>query len=142
MTGKKTTSNDSGLGKWILVGIAVLFVGSIIWSFIAETLMPLLAAGDSGAVGRNLLGFPIILLGTAIFVYGGFVFVRDTFSAMQDPEMTRNVSQIRTGDTSAEELRKARRQNLSMLLRSWKDGSLRMALGFALIALGGWLINL
>lgn len=142
MSGKKTTSNDSGLGKWILAGIAVLFVGSIIWSFIAETLMPLLAAGDAGAVGRNLVGFPIILLGTAIFVYGGYVFVRDTFRAMQEPEMTTNVAQIRTGEASPERLRKARRQNLAMLLRSWKDGSLRMALGFALIAVGGWLINL
>ena len=142
MSGKKTTSNDSGLGKWILIGIAVLFVGSIIWSFIAETLVPLLAAGDAGAVGRNLVGFPIILLGTAIFVYGGYVFVRDTFSAMQDSEMTANAAQIRMGQASPDELRQGRRQNLARLLRSWKDGSLRMALGFALIAAGGWLINL
>lgn len=142
MSGKKTTSKDSGLGKWVLIGIGALFVGSIIWSFIAETLMPLLAAGDSGAVLRSIVGFPIILAGTAFIVYGGYIFVRDTFSAMRDPEMVSNVAQIRERTAPAQNVRAARWQNFWMLVRSWKAGTWRMLLGFGLIAVGGWLINL
>lgn len=133
---------DSPLGKWILIALAVLFVGSIIWSFLSETLMPLLAAGDTGAVARNLAGFPIILAGTAIFAYGGFVFVRDTFSVMQSPQMVENVANIRDDETPQDARRRAQRASLRALVGAWKDGALRMALGFGLIAIGGWLINL
>lgn len=142
MSRKKKNSNNFDPWKVLLIALAVLFVGSIIYSFITETLMPLVDAGDPGAVGRNLVGFPIILLGTAIFVYGGFIFVRDTFGAMGQPEMKANVAEIRAGEGSRQEIRSSRWQNFLMLLRAWKDGALRMALGFGLIAVGGWLINL
>ena len=124
-----------------MIALAVIFVGSIVWSFLYETLMPLLAAGDTGAAVRNLLGFPIILAGTAIFAYGGYVFVRDTFRAMHDPQMNEKLGQIRDDDAPRDAVNTARRQNLSLLLRSWKAGSLLLALGFGLIAVGGWLIN-
>lgn len=140
MSGKQ--GQNAAWGKWLLIALVVLFVGSIVWSFVYETLLPLLQAGDTGAAARNLLGFPIILIGTAIFAYGGFLFVRDTFGAMQDPQLHDNVSTIRADESPAESQKRARRANLRFLLGSWKAGTLRMALGFALIALGGWLINL
>jgi hypothetical protein len=142
MSGAKGDKSGPDWVKWIVIVLAVLFVGSVLWSFIAETLLPYLAEGNSGAVLRNLVGFPIILLGTAIFVYGGYIFVRDTFGAMQSPQLRANVVQIREGGTSRDAISRARRENFWMLLRSWKAGTLRMVLGFALIALGGWLINL
>lgn len=140
MRGKQ--GQNASWGKWLLIALVVLFVGSIVWSFIYETLLPLLEAGDTGAAGRNLLGFPIILVGAAIFAYGGFVFVRDTYGAMQNPQMRENVGLIGDHESPAEAQKRARRANLRLLLGSWKSGSLRMALGFGLIALGGWLINL
>lgn len=138
------SKSDGGFspGKWLAIGLLILFVGSIIWSFIYETLVPLLSQGDSGAVARNLIGFPIILGGTALFAYGGFVFVRDTFGAMADPDLRQNVVEIKDKSSNPDAVKQARRQNLRMLLAAWKAGALRMALGFALIALGGFLINL
>ena len=138
---KKQKDGKLNWGKIVVIGVGLLFVGSIIWSFITETLMPLMAAGDAGAVGRNLVGFPIILLGTGFIVYGGFVFVRDTFSAMADPHVQARVEQIRQEAPSPDQIRRARWQNFLFLVRAWKDGLLLMLLGFALIAVGGWLIN-
>ncbi|MFW6098092.1 MAG: hypothetical protein ACOC9Z_08440 [Chloroflexota bacterium] len=142
MTQKPKSNGSSTLLKWLAIGLLILFVGSIIWSFVYETLMPLLSQGDSGAVVRNLIGFPIILGGTALFAYGGFVFVRDTFAAMANPQLRENVVDIKDKSTNRDTVKQARRQNLRMLLSSWKPGALRMALGFGLIAIGGWLINL
>ena len=142
MARKQKSSGNRGLGKWLWIGLAVLFVGSIVWSFVYETLMPILAQGDTGAAVRNLVGFPIILAGTALFAYGGLVFVRDTFSAMQDPQMAANLAHIKDDEAPGEVVRRARWKNTRLLFSSWKDGTLRMALGFGLIAIGGWLINL
>ncbi len=142
MAQKLKSDGSSTLVKWLAIGLLILFVGSIIWSFIYETLIPLLSQGDTGAVVRNLIGFPIILGGTALFAYGGFVFVRDTFAAMANPQLRENTVEIKDKSTGPDTVKQARRQNLRMLLSAWKAGALRMALGFGLIAIGGWLINL
>lgn len=142
MTQKQRSSGRTNYGKWLLIALLIIFVGSIIWSFIYETLMPLMAQGDPGAVVRNLIGFPIILAGTALFAYGGFVFVRDTFSAMANPQLRQNVEQINDKSAAPDAVKQARWQNFRYLVASWKAGALRMALGFGLIAIGGWLINL
>jgi len=122
MSRKQQSNRSTGIGKWVFIGLAVLFVVSIIWSFIYETLMPLLTAGDVGAAGRNLVGFPIILAGTALFAYGGFVFVRDTFGAMQHPQMQENLAQINEKNGPSDLVKRARRANMRLLLGSWKDG--------------------
>lgn len=128
---------------WKYVGIALLiaFVGSILWSMWVDTLRPLIQAGDPLAVLYNLIGLPLILIGTGIFVYGGYVFVRDTFSSYQDQSLLQNAAVIRA-KPSRQAVRAARWQTLRHFWRTWKPGLARLALGFILIALGGFLINL
>lgn len=128
-------------GKWILIGIGVLFIGSILWSMWFETLLPLIRSGDTAAVVNNVLGLPIILLATAVIVYGGFLVVRATLTTMGDAQLVQNIAIIRAREDKTA-VRRAQRQNMMALFRAWRHGSALMLLGFGLMALGGWLINL
>jgi hypothetical protein len=135
---KRKKSAESSIGKYVLWAVAAVFVGSILWSMWAETLLPLVRAGNTRAVWLHVVGLPLILLGTAVFVYGGYVFVRDTFDALGDETLQKNVQAIRakqaTGATCW--------QNAMILFRAWVPGLRWLGLGFLLIAAGGFLINL
>jgi hypothetical protein len=137
MTKRKKTA-ESPIGKYILWAAAAVFVGSILWSMWAETLLPLIRAGDMRAVWLHLIGMPIILLGTAVFVYGGAIFVRDTFSAFNNETLQENYLAIQTKQATWQ----IRWQNAKILFRSWVPGLRWLGLGFLLIAVGGYLINL
>lgn len=124
--------------KYGLLLVGVLFVGSILWSMWAETVRPLLIAGDTRGVVLHLVGLPLILAGTAVIVYGGIVFVRATFAAFGNETLQQNARAIRAKQASAA----MRWQNAKILFRAWRPGTLWLLLGFALIAAGGFLINL
>jgi hypothetical protein len=127
--------------RWIGWLILVGFITSILWSMWADTLKPLIQTGDIRALLFNILGLPIILLGTGIFVYGGLLFLRRTFTVMDAPESVENITLIQSGESTPEELRRARMENLKALWNAWKPPLFWLAIGFALIALGGFLIN-
>ena len=128
---------------WKVLGILALaaFVGSILWSMWVDTLQPLVREGDSQAVAFHLVGLPLILVGVGIFVYGGFVFVRDTVGSFGNEKLLQNVAVIRT-KPSRKEVTAAQWQNVRFLWQAWKPGLAWLALGFLLIAAGGFLINL
>jgi hypothetical protein len=128
---------------WKLIGIAalVVFVGSVLWSMWVETLWPLIVVGNWRAVVLHLIGLPLILIGVSIFVYGGYLFVRDTYSSYGDEGLLQSMTVIRS-KSSREEVSAARRQTLRIFWRAWKLGLAWLALGFLCIALGGFLINL
>lgn len=111
-------------GLIVLIG---LFVMSILGSIVFETLLPLYRAGDLRRLALNLLGIPIVLAGTGVFVVGGVVFVRDTF---------------RVWATLPPAGPQTRGSNAVALLRAWRSGTLILLGGFALIAVGGFIINL
>ncbi len=135
---KRKKSAESPIGKYILWTAAAVFVGSILWSMWAETLLPLIRAGDTRAVWLHVVGLPLILLGTAVFVYGGIVFVRDTLGAFGSDVLQANVQAIRAKQASGA----MRWQNAKILFRAWGPGLRWLGLGFLLIAAGGFLINL
>jgi hypothetical protein len=140
MTRKKTSASDKFFrifGWLILIG----FVASILWSMWVDTLQPLIRTGDTRALILNMIGLPVILLGAGIFVYGGLLFVRRTFNALGATQTAENMALMRGGKLPPGELRQARMQNLKALWDAWKHPLLWLASGFALIALGGFLIN-
>ncbi len=104
----------------------------------AETLLPLLRAGDARSVWLHVVGLPLILAGTAVIVYGGYVFVRDTFRAFGDETLQKNVQAIHAKQADGQ----MRWQNAKILFRAWLPGLRWLGLGFLLIAAGGFLINL
>jgi hypothetical protein len=125
---------------WTIIGIGavVLFVGSIFWSIWFDTLLPLIRAGDTPELIANLVGIPIILAGTVLFCYGGFVFVRDTFAIWSGfaamPE-----ADVRA--LKALPIAEQRRRYRALLWKAWQRPLLWMAIGFGLIAVGGFVIN-
>lgn len=138
---KKQPSTSDKVFRWIVWLLVIGFVASILWSMWVDTLQPLVQAGDARALLFNLIGLPAILLGTGLIVYGGFLFVRSTFTAMSAPETVENIARIRAGDSVPEDLRRARFENMKALWNAWKRPVFWFVLGFALIALGGFLIN-
>ena len=136
---------NSNSDKWrylVLGGLGLLFVGSIIWSIVFETLLPLWREGDRVGLTNNLIGIPIILAGTAVIVYGGFRFLRDMFAVSQNERLQANAAllQDKTADPAA--VHQARWENFKLLLLAWQAGFLWIIGGFLLIAVGGFLINL
>ena len=134
---KRNKSANSPAGKYILWGLAAVFVGSILWSMWVETLLPLIRAGDTRAVWLHVVGLPLILLGTAVIVYGGFIFIRDTLRAYGHETVQENLAAVRANQATLA----MRWQNLKILFRAWVPGLRWLGLGFLLIAAGGFLIN-
>ena len=113
-------------GKIILTGVAVLFLGSIGWSIVVETLLPLARSGDWRALVFNLIGIPLILLATAMIVYGSLLVVRHMFMFMGDAQTQADIARLRT----REDAQGARRRNLRRWFRALGPGLIWMALGF------------
>ncbi|MDK1081232.1 MAG: hypothetical protein QGD88_07100 [Anaerolineae bacterium] len=124
---------------WITFG--VLFIGSIIWSIIFETIMPLIRANAIDELILNIVGIPVILAGTIIFIRGGWIFFRDVYSLMGTEEIQVNIDIIRA-KSDPQTIKQARRKNIILLWQSWKPGLKQLAWGFFLIAVGGMGINL
>jgi hypothetical protein len=64
--------------------------------------------------------------------------VRDTFGALGDETLQKNVQAIRAKQATGA----TRWQNAMILFRAWVPGLRWLGLGFLLIAAGGFLINL
>jgi hypothetical protein len=122
---------------WLIYLLGALFVGSILWSMIFETLAPLWRAEATLEFWLNVTGMPIILAGVSVLVWGAWVFLRGTYGALGDEELVRNVAAIRAGEASG----KQRWRNGQILFKAWRRGFLIMLAGFGLIALGGITIN-
>lgn len=131
----------SKFGSTLLLLFGVAFGASILWSLWFETLQPLLQQDDQRGLMLHALGVPLIFGGTALFVYGGWVFISDTYGAFADQGFARDAQTIQKTGPGLD-LLPVRWRNLMHLLRAWRPGLLRMGLGFALLALGGYLINL
>jgi hypothetical protein len=136
----KQQLDEARIWKFIGIVALVIFVGSILWSMWVDTLRPLILAGDTRAVIFNIIGLPLILVGVALFAYGGYVFVKDTFRSFQDETMLQNMAIIRSQSTR-QAIRAARLETLRIFWRVWKPGLARMGLGFLILMLGSFLIN-
>ena len=117
------------LRRIVLILIALALVGSVLYSMWVDTLQPIYATGDMVATLRTLGSLITILIGTAIIVFGGFQFVRDVFSAFAT-------------ELQPLEMPGARWHNFKALLKSFARGTLLILFGFALLAIGGWLLNM
>lgn len=132
---------ENWINKLLWISLGVLFIGSIIWSIIFETILPLIRANAISELVLNIVGIPVILIGMIIFVRGGWIFVRDVISIMDIEEIKVNTEIIRT-KSDPQAVKQARRQNLILFWQSWKPGLKQLALGYILIAIGGMGINL
>ncbi len=111
-------------------------------SAIFETLIPLYDEKNYKSFVFNIIGILILYIATLIVVYGGAIFVKDTFLLYSDPDFMKRVELLRNKFTSKEEKKKIRIENTKLLFKTWKKGSKWLALGLLLIIIGGIIINL
>ncbi|MFO7540474.1 MAG: hypothetical protein R6X32_20735 [Chloroflexota bacterium] len=121
--------------------VGLLFAGAFLWSVWFETLLPLMQAGDTPGLLFHLVGIPIILVGLAIFVYGGFRTLRNIFDLVADETFVTYAAVIQERPSPAE-VRAAQKVHLRLWAGALGRGLAIMLLGFALIGLGGYIINL
>ncbi len=125
---------------YIISGI--LLTSGIFYSVITETLIPLYNQGKTTELIYNLIGIPVILTGTGLFVYGGIIFVIDTFKLFTQEKMITNIENIRNKNVDEYIKSESRKENFKMLLSTWKRGGKFLGIGGLLIFAGGILINL
>lgn len=126
----------------LLLLLVTVFFGSIIWSMGYETLLPLLRAEQWPAFIANLVGLPLILIGTAAMLWGFWVFLRDvatlySSAGWQQAQQGRANRQLGGGERIA-----AQRQTQSLALAHMRPGLLMLVGGIALIAIGGYVSRL
>lgn len=126
----------------IAIIIGIIFSATIFWSVWTETLLPLLNKKDNRGFILNLVGFIIIYTATLIIVYGGFLFVKDTYILFQQEDFIKRIELLRNKSTSKEEKRRIRKENTKCLFSVWKDGSKWLAIGFIIFIIGSIIINL
>lgn len=125
----------------VFTGFGVLLV-IILWSVATETILPLYNSKQYDELVYNAAGIPIILLGTGIFVYGGWIFYRDSSKLFENPKLTSNADLIRDRKAPKEKIKTARKENTKMLFSAWKRGFIWLLIGALVIAAGGITINL
>lgn len=125
----------------VFAGFGVL-LAIILWSVVTETLLPLYNSKQYDELAYNAAGIPIILLGTGIFVYGGWIFYRDSRELFENPKLTSNADLIRGRNAPKEKIKTARKENTRMLFSAWKKGFIWLLIGALVIAAGGITINL
>lgn len=124
----------------LLVLVLLFFTLKSIW---LDTLLPLINKKDYRGLILNLGGISLLLTATGIIIYGGFVFVRDTFALFQTEDFSNRVSLINKNKSlSIYDKKKIKKQNTKDLLSVWKKGSVWLAIGFLLFIIGGIIINL
>ncbi|MBX3045848.1 MAG: hypothetical protein KF698_02500 [Anaerolineales bacterium] len=128
--------------RFVLWLAALIFFGSIIWSMFYETLLPLLRAEQWLAFFTNLLGLPLILIGTAAMCWGLWLFLRDTATFTNTSEWRSTQAQIHQIKIQGAERKAAQRKVLGLAWAGWKPSAVWLAGGLGLIAAGGILSNL
>ncbi|MCX6034034.1 MAG: hypothetical protein NTV38_03515 [Chloroflexi bacterium] len=140
MRPKRNLSNKIAIIiPWLLL---IAFIASIVWSFWFETLQPLIRAGDRRTATFNLIGFPILLTGMIIFVYGGWIFVLDTLRLFSgDKAFVRSVEIVRE-KSPGKDVKSARLENVRTLWRTWQRGLRWLGFGAGVFVIGGIIINM
>lgn len=140
-------NNPEEIKKFILktfaiTGIGVLLV-IILWSVATETLVPLYNSKMHSELIYNMFGIPVLLIGVGIFVYGGWVFVRDTRNLFDNNiQLSVNVDKIKNKALPKKEVRKARSENTGLLFSTWKKSAFWLLVGAIVIIVGGLITNL
>lgn len=126
----------------LLLLLVTVFFGSIIWSMGYETLLPLLRAEQWPALIANLVGLPLILIGTAVMLWGLWVFLRDVATLYSSAEWQQAQQDRADRQPGGDERNAAQRQAQSLALAHMRPGLLMIAGGIALIAIGGYISRL
>ncbi|MCD6401435.1 MAG: hypothetical protein J7L73_05840 [Anaerolineales bacterium] len=123
------------LALWFMAIVLILIFCAILWSYLSDTLIPLIQQGNYLHAAFNLFGFIVMMVGLGFFVYGGFLFLTVSYQALLSPQLKANRERIHA-NLSRESVKIAKRENLLFLWKTWKPSFLWLGLGILLFALG------
>ncbi len=120
--------------------VAGIFVALCLYSALTEQIIPYWNSGQKHKFWTHIFGAPICIFGALVFVYGGALFTKDVLlGTFNNPVVLGNIKLIKSGDKALKQ--KARKENFRLLLKSSKRGAKWLAIGFAVIMLGAFIIN-
>ncbi|OFY20142.1 MAG: hypothetical protein A2W98_12415 [Bacteroidetes bacterium GWF2_33_38] len=126
----------------------VLIIGAILlciltYSFITESLLSMIKRGQTISVVTEIIGFLIVVKGTALMVYGGYLlFIRTVALFLGSKTIYENIGLLRNPSTSKSDKRKIRKENINLLIETWKPSFVYLILAPSLIVIGAILINI
>ena len=65
--------------RLLLAAVGASFAAFFLWSILFETILPLIESGDDAGLVRNIIGIPLLVGGTAGFVWGAWLLLRAIF---------------------------------------------------------------
>ena len=134
---------NSPVFKIIVFSVIAVLVVLVLWSVAVETLVPLYNSEKFDELVYNMFGIPVLLLGVAIFGYGAWIFTIDTARLLNNNlQIAENVDIIRKKTLPKDEIKSARKENISLLLSTWKKGAVRLFIGVLVIIAGGLILNI
>ncbi|HDN79139.1 MAG: hypothetical protein DRI61_03485 [Chloroflexi bacterium] len=130
--------------KWVGILALAVLLGSFLWSFFFESLIPHLRYGHYRAALLDIvcfLSFPMMLIGLAMMSYGALILVGTTNAFQESLEFARARYTI-LDKPSPEAVREARRAIFRLLWKAYKPGLKWFVPGFIIVLFGAWLLNL
>ncbi len=137
------SSGGSRIARIILLLGALACIGSILWSFWVETLMPILQRGEYIAAGLTATAFLLFMIGAGCMVYSAYIFLRNTYRLFRDATFQQSVHIVQNRkNCPPDRVRQARKENLRALWLAWRPALPWMVLGWLIFAIGGVVIHL
>ncbi len=128
--------------KWLVIAALVALLGSCVWSFIFETLIPDLKYGYYVPLLLDVAFVVLILASLPLMIHGAVLLYIGAAALDESVEYKQAGYIIQDETASPEEVRQARRLIFSLLWKAWKPGLKWFIPGVALLALGAWVGNL
>lgn len=130
------------ISKYLVFVVICILLFIIVRSALMETLIPFYRNGEYEEFAYNLVGIIILLIGTGIFGYGGWLILINTSVLIKDERIFNNIEIIRNKTLVKEDRKRARIENTKMLFSAWRKGAIKLLIGGLIILCGGIIINL
>ncbi len=128
--------------RFLLVLLALAFIGSIFWSFWIDTLRPSLRQENYTFAVVETGGFLFAVLAAGLMVYSAYIFLRNMYALWMDPDFQLRVHVVQhRKEFPREVVRRARRENAAALLRAGLPALPWFGLGWGFLLIGAFLIR-
>lgn len=135
----KSETTILNLKTFVLIFLALLSI--LAYSFITETILPVFENKNVAFGITCIVGFLILVSGSALLAYIGFVFSKRTFLLFQENDkLNENILLLRNQETSSETKKRIRKENFKFLIQNWRPTFKYFGLAVLLIIFGAVIV--
>ena len=128
--------------KTILI-IWLVLLSLLSYSFFTETILPVFKKGQLVYGVMGTAGFIILIGGSSLLIYGGYLFfIRTIRLFTRNERIIQNISVLRSRETSSEIKSQVRKENFRFLVPAWKPSFIYFGLALLLIVIGAVILNI